>query len=273
MIYLKAVFLAIVEGLTEFLPVSSTGHMLVVDSVAPLSSDEAFNKAFIIIIQLPAVLSVVLYFWKTLWPFGKAQEECRRTLSLWTKIVVAFIPAAVIGLLLDDWLEARLFNAVTVAIALIVGGVILLILERGNRSARIETSDALSYGRALGIGFIQCIAMIPGTSRSAATIIGAMALGSSRALAAEFSFFLAIPTMFGATAVKLHKVGFSFTGEQWAVLALGSLTSFAVAYAVVAFLMNYVRRHDFRPFGYYRIVAGAAVLILWALGIVSATAL
>ncbi len=271
LIYLKAVLLAVVEGLTEFLPVSSTGHMLIVDRFIPLSDDVQFNDAFIVIIQLPAVLSVVLYFWKTLWPFGGSWDETRRRLLLWTKIIFAFVPAAVIGLLLGEFIKAALFNVVTVGLALVVGGVLLLVLDRGKRVAKIETSDALDYRRALGIGFIQCIAMIPGTSRSAATIIGAMALGSSRSLAAEFSFFLAIPTMLGATVFEIGDVGLSFTSEQWGVLSVGCVVSFAVAYGVVAFLMAYIRRHNFRPFGYYRIVVGVIVLALWAMGAFSAT--
>ena len=265
MIFLKAALLGIVEGLTEFLPISSTGHMLLVDRFLALTPDKTFNDAFMVIIQLPAVLAVVLYFWARLWPLGKPVAERNATILLWTKIVAAFVPAAVIGFLLDDLIEKWLFNAVVVCIALIVGGVILIVLESRKRRPVVTGTDAMSYARAVGVGFIQCIAMVPGTSRSAATIIGAMALGADRKTAAEFSFFLAIPTMLGATALKLLKNGLIFTGVQWGALAVGSVVSFVVAYAVVAFLMRYIQRHDFKVFGYYRIVLGAIVLLLaWA---------
>ncbi len=262
MIFVKAALLGIVEGLTEFLPISSTGHMLLVDRFIALSPDKAFNDAFMVIIQLPAVLAVVLYFWARLWPFGKPLAERNATITLWTKIVAAFAPAAIIGFLLDDLIEKWLFNAVVVCMALIVGGVLLIVLETRQRRPVIVSADAMSYARAVGIGFIQCLAMVPGTSRSAATIIGAMALGADRKTAAEFSFFLAIPTMLGATALKLLKNGLHFTGREWGALAIGAVVSFVVAYAVVAFLMRYIQRHDFKAFGYYRIVLGAIVLML-----------
>ncbi len=260
MIYLKAIILGIVEGITEFLPISSTGHMILIEEWMKLSADTRFADAFMVIIQLPAVLSVVLYFWKDLWPFSGGVEHARERILLWVKIAVAFLPAAVLGVLFDDFIEEKLFHPVTVAVALVVGGVLLVLLERRKRPARIAEARDLTYGLVLGIGFIQCLAMIPGTSRSAATIVGAMLLGASRVAAAEFSFFLAIPTMLGATAYTMLKHGVSFTPQQWAVLVVGSLVSFGVAYAVVAGLMTYIRRHDFRPFGYYRIALGLAVL-------------
>jgi len=259
-IYAKAAFLAIVEGLTEFLPVSSTGHMILVDEWMKLSEDTAFTDAFMVAIQLPAILSVVAYFWKDLWPFLPDKAETIKRIRLWITIGVGFMPAAVLGLLLDDFIEAHLFNAITVASALLIGGIVLLLLESRPRSGGVATARDIPLMMALGIGFIQCLAMIPGTSRSAATIIGAMLLGASRIAAAEFSFFLAIPTMLGATALKLLKNGMAFTGEQWLVLAIGSIVAFLVAYAVVAGLMAYIRRHDFRPFGYYRIALGLFVL-------------
>jgi undecaprenyl-diphosphatase len=259
---LKATLLGIVEGLTEFLPISSTGHMILVDAFVRLSESETFNVAFIVAIQLPAILAVVVYFWRLLWPFQKSKEERNHTLSLWTKIVVAFFPAAVLGFLFDDLLEKYLFNPPTVIAALIVGGIILIVLERRPRPHRFSDVAEVGYGRALAIGSFQCLAMIPGTSRSAATIIGAMLLGSDRKTAAEFSFFLAIPTMLGATTLKLVKNGFSFTSEQWAALAVGSIVSFIVAYASVAFLMTYIRSHDFRVFGYYRIALGLVILLI-----------
>lgn len=260
--FLKALLFAVVEGITEFLPISSTGHMIIVDEYVRLTSDKAFNDAFIVIIQLPAILSVVVYFWPTLWPFGKGREEQAKIIQLWSKIVVAFLPAAVLGFLFDDMIEAVLFNPFTVCIALIVGGIVLIAIERRRLPVRVDDPGQMGYGKAVAIGFFQCLAMIPGTSRSAATIIGAMLLGASRPVAAEFSFFLAIPTMLGATTLKILKNGLAFTGEQWMLLAVGSVVSFAVAYAVVAFLMSYVKKHDFKVFGYYRIVLGALV-IMW----------
>lgn len=258
--FVKAVLLAVVEGVTEFLPISSTGHLILVEEFIALRGGPEFGSAFMVIIQLPAILSVVVYFWPRLWPFGKSREERDTVLVLWAKIGVAFLPAAVFGFLLDDFIEARLFNPVVVALALLVGGVVLLVLERSRRAPRFERAEEAGYGRALVVGLFQCLAMIPGTSRSAATIIGGMALGASRAAAAEFSFFLAVPTMLGAAALKLLKGGAAFSAGQWGLLAAGSVVSFAVAYAVVAFLMNYIRRHDFKVFGYYRIALALAVL-------------
>jgi len=258
-IYLKAIILAVVEGVTEFLPISSTGHMILVDEFLKISPDASFSEAFMVMIQLPAILSVVVYFWKDLWPFVKDRDETQARIVLWAKIVIAFLPAAVLGVLLHHLLQ-KLFNPYTVAATLLAGGVILILLERTQRIGKIPTVREIGFQTALLIGFIQCIAMIPGTSRSAATIIGAMLLGASRVAAAEFSFFLAMPTMFGATAFEILKNGLHFTGEQWAVVAVGSVVSFAVAYAVVAAFMNYIRRHDFKPFGYYRIVLGVLVL-------------
>lgn len=258
--FVKAIILAIVEGVTEFLPVSSTGHLILVEEFVRLRQSEGFAAAFMVIIQLPAILAVVVYFWPRLWPFGKPREVRNAVLSLWTKIVVAFLPAAVFGFLLDDFIESRLFNPVVVAIALLAGGVALLLIERGERRPRFDHAGAAGYGQALGVGLFQCLAMIPGVSRSAATIIGGMALGASRAAAAEFSFFLAIPTMLGATTLKMVKGGARFTGTQWALLAVGSAVSFVVAYAVVAIFMTYIRKHDFKVFGYYRIALALAVL-------------
>lgn len=266
--YLKAVLLAIVEGATEFLPVSSTGHLIIVDAFVRLTEDKAFNDAFMVIIQLPAILAVVVYFWADLWPFSRTGAERRGLLSLWMKIILAVVPALVLGALFDDFLEAHLFAPVPVAIALIVGGIVLIILERGHRKTVYESTHDLPLRTAFFIGVIQCLAMIPGTSRSAASIIGAMALGAGRRAAAEFSFFLAIPTMFAATGYKMMKQGFSFTGEQWGLLATGSVVSFLVAYAVIAAFMGYVRKHSFEVFGYYRIALGALVLLAAWLGLI-----
>ena len=260
MVFLKAVLLAVVEGVTEFLPISSTGHLILFDEWVSLSADRDFSNAFMVMIQLPAILSVVVYFWKDLWPFSGDRRAVRGKLILWTKIAAACVPAAVLGLLFDDAIEAYLLRPLPVAVALLVGGVILIFVERGKRTHRFETIADITFPLAVFIGMFQCLAMIPGTSRSAATIIGAMVLGASRVAAAEFSFFLAIPTMLGATLLTTAKHGLGFTPQQWAVLAVGSAVSFAVAYGVIAGLMTYIRRHDFRVFGYYRIALGLLVI-------------
>jgi len=261
---LKAVILAIVEGVTEFLPVSSTGHMILVERYLQFGQGEDFAKAFMVIIQLPAIASVVLYFWKDLWPF-QSREKFGETFRLGILIVVAFLPAAVLGFLFDDYIEEHLMNELTVALALAVGGFVLIGLEMRGPNARIETVHEIGYATAFMIGCFQCLAMVPGTSRSAATIIGGMALGASRSAAAEFSFFLAIPTMLGATALTLLKHGLSFTSEQWVLIAVGSAVSFLVAYASIAFLMGFIKRHSFVPFGVYRIILGALVLAIYFL--------
>jgi undecaprenyl-diphosphatase len=256
---IEAIILAIVEGLTEFLPVSSTGHMILVEEYLQFGQDETFSKAFIVIIQLPAIASVVLYFWRDLWPF-QSREKFRESFRLWMLVGVAFLPAAVLGLLLNDFIEDHLMNYVTVACALAVGGFVLIGLEWRAHETRMATVHDIGWGSAFLIGCFQCLAMIPGTSRSAATIIGGMALGASRSAAAEFSFFLAIPTMLGATVLTLYKHGLTYTGEQWLLIGIGSIVSFLVAYASIAFLMNFIKRHSFIPFGIYRILLGGIVL-------------
>ena len=262
--FVKAIVLAVVEGATEFLPVSSTGHLILVEEIFRLSDDIAFNDAFLVIIQLPAILSVVVYFWKDLWPFSSSGEKRRDMFWMWAKLVVAFLPAAVLGFLFDDLIEKHLFAPLPVAAALFVGGVVILLIERIPRNTTTPLVKDVSFQKAFLIGLVQCLAMFPGTSRSAATIVGAMLLGLSRPAAAEFSFFLAIPTMVGATTYKVATSGLAFTPPQWGVLAVGSLTSFLVAYAVIAAFMNYIRKRDFVVFGWYRIVlAGVIVAAVW----------
>jgi undecaprenyl-diphosphatase len=259
--YLKAVLLAVVEGITEFLPISSTGHLKLLDEFVDLGHGPEFAHAFIVMIQLPAILSVVLYFWHDLWPFGGDAERRDRIIVQWFKIAVAFIPAAVLGPFLADAIEGVLSGVYVIAGALFVGGILLVVLERLQTKTKHETVGDIGFAVAFGIGVFQCLAMIPGTSRSAATIIGAMLLGCSRAAAAEFSFCLAIPTMLGATVFTLLKTGADFTGTQWGLLAVGSVVSFITAYAVVAFLMTYIRRHDFSAFGWYRIALAIVVIV------------
>ena len=267
-LYLQAFVQGIVEGVTEFLPVSSTGHMIIVDSFFPME-DETFAKLFEVVIQLGAILSVLVYFYKKIFPQKWDIDGFKAMIPLWSRVIVGVIPAAVIGFLLDDFIEAHLFNIVVVSVALVAWGVALVF---SGRLERRESSMAeivkMSYGKALAVGFCQCLAMVPGTSRSAVTILGAMCLGCSRACAAEFSFFLAIPTMFGASLLKLVKGGARMTAPQWIALAIGFVTAFFVAWGVIAWFMDYVKKHDFKLFGWYRIVLGAILLILFFCGIV-----
>lgn len=270
-IYLKALLLSIVEGITEFLPISSTGHMILVDHLIKLSENREFTNAFEIIIQLGAIISVVVYFWDKIWILDSNNKIDKDKISLWSKVVVAVLPAVVLGLKFDDIIEAKFFNATTVASMLILYGIILLIVEiknSKNREFKVSTSSAITYKTALIIGFFQTLAMVPGTSRSAATIIGGMIFGLSRAVAAEFSFFLAIPTMFGATLLKIIKSGHGFTTTEWGVIAFGFIISFIVALVVIKWFMRYITKHDFKIFAWYRIVLGIIVIIALKLNII-----
>lgn len=262
-LYINAVILAIIEGVTEFLPVSSTGHLILAEQFFTLDAagGSGFTSAFEVIIQLPAILAVVVYFFPKIWPFHSDPERRAEIFTLWYHVVAAFIPAAILGLLLDDIIESLLFAPVPVGIALIVGGIILIVVERRGMTVRANSVHDITYALAIAIGFFQCLAMIPGTSRSAATIVGGMVLGLSRAAAAEFSFFLAIPTMLGATTLKLIKGGFDYTAMQWTLLGIGSVVSFLTAWAVIAVFMSYIQRRDFIPFGVYRIVLGVVVVV------------
>lgn len=258
--FIKAILLSFVEGATEFLPVSSTGHLILVKEYLDFgeSAGQSFADTFIVAVQLPAILAVVLYFREAMCP--RRSTEFRAVASLWMRVLVAFVPAAVAGLLFHDGIEALLFHPVPVALALIVGGIILIALEWRGMGGRLMHVSDIDWRTAFFIGCFQCLALIPGTSRSAATIIGAMCLGAGRAAAAEFSFFLAVPTMAAATLFKLLKEGLGFNTHQWALLSVGSVGSFLVAYASVAFFMAYIKKHSFAFFGYYRIVLGLLVL-------------
>lgn len=261
-VFIKAVFLGIIEGITEFLPISSTGHLIIANHFFEFTGD--FANMFDVVIQLGAILSVVVYFWSRLNPFVllQAGAERDRTWMLWKKAVVGVLPALVIGGLLGGKVEELLFNPTVVAWALVVGGLLLWWMENRNRAAKIESVEQMSYNIALLIGLVQCLAMIPGTSRSAATIIGAMLLGLSRASAAEYSFFLAIPTMAAASAYTLLKANFQLSVLEWQVLLVGFVVSFLVAWAVIALFMNYIRKNDFKPFAYYRVILGIVLLVL-----------
>ena len=258
------IILAIVEGITEFLPVSSTGHMILVNKlIGGEYLSPTFTNSFLIIIQLGAILSVVVYFWKDLTPFVGTKEKFVLRFRLWVKIIVGVIP----GLFLDDIIDKYFMdNTTTIAITLILYGIIFIAIEViykiKNVKARVRSFSNLKYSTAFLIGFFQCLAMIPGTSRSGATIIGALLLGLSRPLAAEFSFYLAIPTMFGATALKLLKNGLVFTQIEWAYLALGSAIAFVVAYIVIKWFMDFIKKRSFASFGLYRIILGIIVLVL-----------
>ncbi len=261
---IKAIILGIVEGITEFLPVSSTGHLILVNRF--IGFDESFTKTFDIVIQLGAILAVVVYYRNRLFTFVKENGSYFRspTSDIWKKALVGVIPALIIGASFGKRIEDSLFNWTTVAITLVLGGVALLLLENRKRDAKIVSFGSMSYRTAFAVGLIQCLAMIPGTSRSAATIIGAMALGCSRIVAVEFSFFLAIPTMIAASGYSLMKSGMTMTSEELLVLSVGFIVSFVVALFVVAGFVSFISKRNFKPFGYYRIALGVLVVIIFA---------
>ena len=265
---LKAIIYGVVEGITEWLPISSTGHLILLDEFIRLQVSEEFSSMFDVVIQLGAILAVILLFFNKLNPFAsrKTGIQENRTWQLWFKVIVAVIPSAVLGLLLDDWMDAHLYNYVVVAIALIVYGVAFIFVEGVNRGKgkKIKSVYDIDYKTALLIGCFQCLSLIPGTSRSGSTILGAILLGVSRSAGAEFSFFLAIPTMLGASALKLVKFilsGASATAGEIGILLIGCIVSFVVSFVVIRSLMEYVRKHSFALFGLYRIGLGVLVLI------------
>lgn len=262
---LKVILFGIVEGYTEFLPISSTGHLILLENLVHLDQPEDFFNVFKVVIQLGAIFSVVVLYWDRLWPFTRTKTATERqtVLNLWMKIIIACIPGAVVGFFLDDIIDAKLSTPVVIAITLILYGLAFILLEKFQEKKRfpIQTTKQLSYKTALFIGIFQCLALIPGTSRSGATILGAMLFGVSRAAGAEFSFFLGIPMMCGASFLKIVKHGLSFTGGQWVILILGIVVSFVVALLSIRYLMNYIRRHDFSVFGWYRIGLGIVVLV------------
>ena len=269
---LKAALFGVVEGITEWLPISSTGHMILLNEFVHMDVEEDFWNMFLVVIQLGAILAVVLLFWNKIFPFDftkKGKKILRKDVwDMWFKIVAACIPAAVVGVFFDEILERYLYNPLTVAVMLILFGAGFLLIENRNRGKkpRIDSLQAIGYREAVLIGLFQLIAAIfPGTSRSGATILGGLMIGVSRTVAAEFTFFLAIPVMLGASLLKLVKFGFDFTGTEAAILAAGMIVAFAVSMAVIRFLMGYIRRHDFKVFGWYRIVLGALVLVYFFL--------
>ncbi|MEF9983800.1 MAG: undecaprenyl-diphosphate phosphatase [Oscillospiraceae bacterium] len=268
---LKVVFLGIIEGITEWLPISSTGHMLLVDQFIHLDMSDTFKEMFFIVIQLGAIFAVIVMFWNKMFPFqfkDKAKPIIKvETFSLWFKVVVACIPGAIVAILFDDYIESTLHTPIVIAIALIFYGVAFLFIENWNKK-RIPTVKKLSditYKTALMIGLFQVLSIIPGTSRSGATIIGALLIGVSRVAATEFTFFLAVPVMLGLSAIKIFKFGFAFSSIELLILIIGMTTAFFVSAIVIKFLMNFIRKHDFKVFGWYRIVLGIIVLAYFAI--------
>lgn len=263
--YLKVIFLGFVEGITEWLPVSSTGHMILVDEFIKLNMTPEFMEMFFVVIQLGAILAVIAIFWNKIFPFEfkggfKVKQDI---MSLWFKIIVACLPAAVIGLLFDDLLNELFYNYQTVALMLIIYGVLFIVIENRNKNRKPVVRDLsqITYKFALMVGVFQLLALIPGTSRSGATIIGAILIGASRYVASEFTFFLAIPVMLGASLLKIVKFGFVFTSAELITLLLGSFVAFAVSVFAIKFLMGYIKKHDFKVFGWYRIALGILVLV------------
>lgn len=274
--FLKVICLGVVEGITEWLPISSTGHLILFDTLLHLDVSEDFWNMFMVVIQLGAILSVVyLYFDKlNLFSARKTFSEKRASAVLWAKVIVACVPAGVLGILFDDWMDEHLRGYNVVAWALIIYGIFFILLEKynahRNREFRIQELSEISYMLAFGIGCFQVLSLVPGTSRSGATILGAMILGVNRRDAAEFSFFLAIPVMFGASFLKLLKFGLSFTTNEILILLTGMLVSFVVAVLAIKFLMAYIKEHDFQVFGWYRIALGIVVLIAGFMGLITA---
>ena len=270
---LKAVLFGIVEGITEWLPVSSTGHLILLNEFITLHVSEEFNSMFDVVIQLGAILAVIVLFFHKLNPFApsKSEPEKKQTWNLWFKVIAAIIPSGVVGVLLDDWMDAHLHNGIVVSIALILYGIAFILVERRNQGKRLKViGDVhdIDYKTALLIGAFQCLSLVPGTSRSGSTILGAILIGVGRSAGAEFSFFMAIPTMLGASAIKGLKFilsGVAVTGTEIGVLIVGSVVSFLVSMLVIKGLMEYVRKHSFSAFGVYRIVLGVIVLAYFAL--------
>ncbi len=265
---IKSILFGLVEGITEWLPISSTGHMILLDEFIKLDVSDEFYEMFQVVIQLGAILAVVIIFWNNIWPLKKEKNKIKidkNIIDLWLKIIIACVPAAIVGLLFDDIFTKLFYNPVCVAIALIVFGIAFIIIENKNKGkkSKINSLAEITYNTAILIGIFQLIAAIfPGTSRSGATIVGALLLGVSRTVAAEFTFFLAIPVMFGASLLKIVKFGFDFTSSEITILLVGMITAFITSMFIIKFLMNFVKKHDFKVFGYYRIILGLLVLII-----------
>ncbi|HOB26456.1 MAG TPA: undecaprenyl-diphosphate phosphatase [Bacilli bacterium] len=268
---LKAILFGIVEGVTEWLPVSSTGHMILLDEFIKLNVSDEFYELFSVVIQLAAIIAVIVFYFKDIFPWGpnKSKEDTKKIFNLWGKVLVACVPAGVIGILFDDLLDKYLYNGIVVALTLIIYGVIFIVMEnKGFGDKHTKSMDDITYKQAFEVGAFQVLALIPGTSRSGATIIGGLISGLDRKPIANFTFILAIPVMFGASLVKLLKyiknVGLAFTSSELSILIVGSIVAFVVSLFIIKFLIGYVRKHDFKVFGYYRIVLGIIVLLYFA---------
>lgn len=267
---LKAIFLGIVEGITEWLPISSTGHLIIADEFVKLNLSPDFMEMFNVVIQLGAIMAVVVIYFKQLWPFSLNKDEHyikKDTFSMWFKVLVAILPAAIIGIPFDDFFEEKFHNYIVVALALIVYGVAFILIEKRNKKRIVKTESIsdMSYKTALLIGCFQALSLIPGTSRSGSTVLGAILLGVSRVAAAEFSFYMAVPVMAGASLIKLLKFGFNFTSTELVILLVGMLTAFVVSIMAIKFLIGYIKKRDFTAFGYYRIVLGIIILLYFVL--------
>lgn len=264
----KAIIIGIIEGITEWLPISSTGHMILAEQFIHFNATDEFMEMFRVVIQLGAILAVVLLYFKKLNPFAlsKSKQEKLATWDMWFKVLVGCVPAAILGILFDDWFDEHFYNYQTVAVTLIIYGILFIVVEMHNKGkrAKINNFKELSYTTALIIGVFQILSLIPGTSRSGATILGAIILGASRYVAAEYSFFLSIPVMFGASLLKLVKFGFHFSGTEIAILVTGMLAAFVVSVLAIRFLIGFIKKNDFTAFGWYRIVLGAVVLAYFA---------
>ncbi len=262
---LKVIILGIVEGITEWLPISSTGHMLLVDELIQLKASEAYKEMFFYVIQLGAILAVIVLFWKKMLPLERSEGGkltiSKTTISTWSKVVAACIPGGIAAILFDDWVEVRLHTPLVIALMLIIYGIAFLLIERRGRTAKINTLEDIDYKTAIYIGLFQVLSIIPGTSRSGATIVGALLIGVSRVAAAEFTFFLAVPVMLGMSALKIIKFGLNFTGTELSLMLLGMAAAFVVSLLVIRFLMNYIKKHDFQIFGWYRIALGLIVVV------------
>ena len=270
---MTVILLGIIEGITEWLPISSTGHMLLFDSFITLDATPQFKSMFFVVIQLGAILAVIVLYWKKLWPLKKDENKLKwkkDTLSLWLKTIVAIIPSGIVGILFEDWMDEHLHTPSVIATALILYGIFFILVEKYNRTRTplTATTDDITYPIALYTGLFQILSLVPGTSRSGATIIGALLLGFDRTTAAEFSFFMGIPTMAGASLIKIIKFGFNFTSEELIILLTGTLTAFAVSLLVIRFLMNYIKKKDFTLFGIYRIILGVAIIFSLQRGII-----
>ena len=261
---IKSVILGVVQGITEYLPISSTGHMILVNEFLHLNFDSDFVNTFFVVIQLGSIMAVVVLYFKKLWPFDfkhTTSSERKKVWILWSKVLVGCIPAGVVGILFDDFIDAYLYKPMVIALALIIYGIIFIIVESCHITQSMNTLEDIDYITAANIGLFQMLALIPGTSRSGSTVIGGRILGVSKEAVSEFSFFMAVPVMAGATMLKLLKCGFGFNMIQWVVLLIGTLVAFVVSVISIRFLMNYIKKHDFKAFGVYRIVLGILVLV------------